>query len=88
MVFGGDLPASVIGRVSKATFDGAFFNVRSRRLVETWQGEGADAAHVDADALRDLWRGPEPDARTFLLLQSAWLARARAGAAVVRPSTG
>lgn len=78
MLFGDALPASVIGRANKATFDGAFFNVHSRRLVETWQGEGADLAYVDVDVLRDNWTGSEPDARSFLLLQSAWLAREHA----------
>ena len=85
MLFGDALPAAVIGRVSKATFDGAFFNVHSRRLVETWQGEGADATYVDVDFLRDHWAGPEPDARSFLLLQSAWLARERAAVPVTQP---
>jgi asparagine synthase (glutamine-hydrolysing) len=85
MLFGDVLPAAVIGRVSKATFDGAFFNVHSRELVETWQGEGADAAHVDVDVLRGHWNGPEPDARSFLLLQSAWLARERAGVPTAPP---
>ena len=80
LLFGDVLPAAVTGRMSKATFDGAFFNVHSRQLAETWQGEGADPRHVDADLLRDQWAVPEPDARSFLLLQSAWLARERSAA--------
>ena len=86
MLFGDVLPTAVIGRVSKATFDGAFFNVHSRGLVETWRGEGADAMHVDVDSLREHWSSPEPDARSFLLLQSAWLARERAAVPVAPPN--
>ena len=88
MLFGDDLPAAVIGRGSKASFDGAFFNVHSRQLVVTWEGEGADTAHVDIDALRTVWSGPEPDARSFLLLQSASLARRRADTGAMTPSIG
>jgi hypothetical protein len=75
MLVGDVLPASVIGRRSKASFDGAFFNVHSRRLAATWNGEGVDPAHVDPAALRDHWSGPAPEAHSFLLLQAAWLAR-------------
>lgn len=80
MLFGDVLPAAVIRRASKASFDGAFFNVHSRRLVDSWQGEGAELEYIDADVLRGTWTSPEPDARSFLLLQSAWLERERLAA--------
>ena len=74
MMFGGDVPPAVAGRADKASFDGAFFTTHSRRLVEAWAGEGADPRLVDVPVLRGVWRGEEPDARSFLQLQSAWLA--------------
>lgn len=86
LLFGDVLPASVLQRVDKATFDGAFFNGHSRRLAASWGGEGADPAHVDARLLRETWSSPAPDARSFLLLQAAWLERAGEGAQ--RPSAG
>jgi Asparagine synthase len=87
MLFGDVLPDVVTLRPSKASFDGAFFNLHSRRFLETWQGEGADPGIVDAEMLRNVWRGPEPDARSFLLLQSAWLTRMRDEAAL-HPRSG
>lgn len=75
------LPATLIERTGKASFDAAFFNVHSRALTATWQGEGADPDYVDAGALREHWHSPHPDGRSFLLLQSAWLARERATSA-------
>ena len=88
MLFGDTLPEALIERASKASFDGAFFNVHSRRLAETWDGEGADPTHVDPEALRTVWSGPEPDGRSFLLLQSASLAREHADLVAMTPSIG
>lgn len=85
-LFGDVLPASLLERGDKATFDGAFFNRHSRRLAASWDGEGADPAHVDEARLRETWSSPAPDARSFLLLQCAWLERA--GAGTRRPSAG
>ena len=79
MLFGDLLPPEVLGRVSKATYDEAFFNHHSRALVAGWQGEGADPDHVDAVALRRTWSEAEPDPRSFLLLQACRLACERTG---------
>jgi asparagine synthase (glutamine-hydrolysing) len=74
------LPPEILTRRSKSHFGGAFWSTHSRRLVETWDGEGADPAIVDNDALRAEWAKPKPDGRTFLLLQAAALARDAASA--------
>jgi asparagine synthase (glutamine-hydrolysing) len=81
MLVGDWLPATLIGRTGKASFDAAFFNVHSRALTATWQGQGVDPEHVEAASLREHWRSPHPDGRSFLLLQSVWLARERAASA-------
>ena len=67
------LPEAVLTRVSKASFDEAFFNRYSRAFASRWNGESADPTLVDTDRLRAVWEGREPDARSFLLLQAAWL---------------
>lgn len=69
------LPPELLTRPTKSSFNGAFWNRHSRELVEEWEGEGIDPALVDLEALRAEWSSPEPDARSFLLLQSAFLAR-------------
>jgi asparagine synthase (glutamine-hydrolysing) len=68
------LPADVCERTSKAVFQDPFWNRHARAFVEHWDGRGVDEALVDADALRDYWRSPEPVAQSMTLLQSAWLA--------------
>lgn len=49
----------------------------SRELAAGWQGEDVDPELVDTDALALDWSLPQPDPRTFLLLQSIALARER-----------
>jgi asparagine synthase (glutamine-hydrolysing) len=73
-VCGALLPPELITREDKATFDEMFFREPSRELAERWDGAGAPAGIVDAEALRAHWLGPEPRAQTYLLLQAAWLA--------------
>jgi asparagine synthase (glutamine-hydrolysing) len=73
-LFGDVLPVEVLTRSSKASFDSVFFADDSRAFVERWRGEGVDTDLVDVDGLREVWRQPEPDARSFTLLQSVWLA--------------
>jgi asparagine synthetase B (glutamine-hydrolysing) len=73
-VFGGLVPDDVLARRTKASFDGAFWNRHSRAFAAGWSGEGVDADLVDTDALRREWAQERPDARTFTLLQAAWLA--------------
>ena len=73
-VFGGLLPPEVYRRRTKAVFDEAFWGPHSRALAERWDGEGADGALVDREALRREWAEPVPDAHTFTILQAAFLA--------------
>jgi hypothetical protein len=61
-------------RRTKASFDEAFWNADARAVAAEWTGEGVDPELVDVAALRELWGAPEPDARTFTLLQAVWLA--------------
>jgi hypothetical protein len=74
-LFGELLPGDVLARRSKASFDAVFFNRHSRAFARTWDGTGAPAGLVDAEALRAHWRGGAPAAQTFTLLQALWLAR-------------
>jgi hypothetical protein len=76
-LFGDVLPADVLARRSKASFDGVFFNRHSRDLVREWGGDGVPAELVDAHALRAHWAGGAPAAQSFTLLQAIWLARER-----------
>ena len=78
-IFGEILPDEILARETKASFDGAFWHRHSRAFAASWNGEGADPALVDADALRAEWAREQPDARTFTLLQAAWLQRASGG---------
>jgi hypothetical protein len=73
-LFGHLLPDDLLSRESKSSFDGVFFSAHSRAFARTWSGSGVPSDMVDADALRRIWRSPSPDARSFLLLQSLWLA--------------
>jgi hypothetical protein len=76
-LFGDLLPASLLARSDKAWFDTVFFHRHARAFAAEWDGSGLDSDYVDPDALRRAWLAePEPDARTYLLLQQAWLASA------------
>ena len=67
------LPAKLLERGSKARFEGAFWGAPSRELASSWDGQGVDPSVVDREALRVHWELPEPDAHSFLLLQTLWL---------------
>jgi hypothetical protein len=77
-IFSPLLPASVLGRTTKAAFGPVFWGVASRLLASDAAEELGDVEPVDRTALRDTWSGEAPDAHSFLLLQ----------AALVRRSTG
>jgi hypothetical protein len=74
-LFGDLLPTEVLRRSTKARFNRVAFNVHSRNFAASWDGSGVDHELVDADALRRAWMEAEPNALSFGLLQSAWLAR-------------
>lgn len=69
------LPVEITARPTKAVFTGAFWNRHSIGFAASWDGTGVDADLIDIDVLRRMWNAPDnlPDARTFSLLQSAWL---------------
>ena len=73
-LFADVLPASVVARRTKATFDEAFFSDHSRAFAAAWTGGGIDDALINADRLAAVWHSCHPDPRSFSLLQSAWLA--------------
>ena len=68
------LPADILARNSKASFNRIFFGEESRAFAAGWSGRGIDETLVDPEALRNEWLSDVPDHRTSLLLQSAWLA--------------
>lgn len=74
MLVGDLLPEDLVRRRTKASFDEAFWNASSRAFAASWTGKGVDPELVDVEALRAMWSAPEPDARTFTLVQAAWLA--------------
>lgn len=74
-LFGHLLPEAVLSRSSKARFDGSVWGEETASFARSWHGGGLDPELVDQDVLREMWQSPTPDARTMLLLQSAWLAR-------------
>jgi asparagine synthetase B (glutamine-hydrolysing) len=79
-LFGDLLPGAVIERQTKASFDGAFWNDSSRAFASEWDGSGVDTELVDVEALRTEWLSASPDARSYTLAQSVWLARSAAPA--------
>ena len=73
-LFSNVLPDDVLARTTKSGFDEAFWSDWSRACAADWNGAGADATLVDIEALKQEWSSPEPDPRSFTLLQAAWLA--------------
>lgn len=76
MLVGDLLPEDLLLRRTKASFDEAFWNADARTFVAAWNGGGVDAQLVDIETLRSMWTSSDPDARTFTLVQAAWLASA------------
>ncbi|MGH3755456.1 MAG: asparagine synthase-related protein, partial [Pseudonocardiaceae bacterium] len=67
------LPAAVVTRRGKASFDGAFVTARARAYAATWDGSGLSPEVeelIDTAALRAAWASPAPDPRALLLLQA------------------
>jgi hypothetical protein len=71
-LFGDVLPAEIVNRTSKASFDTIFFNEPSRMFARAWDGRGVDTTIVDVERLRAAWSAPTVDARSLSLLQAAW----------------
>lgn len=73
LLCGALLPEAALSRPSKATFGGAAWGPRARAFVADWDGTGVDPASVDVVRLRAELGASEPDSRTMLLVQQAWL---------------
>ena len=69
------LPSS--RRATRLAWTGAFWGPRAASFARTWDGEAADPEVVDPRAITREWSKQEPDAHTFLLIQSAWLERSK-----------
>lgn len=89
-LFGDLLPAAVLARSDKATFDTAMWGEHSRAFIQHWNGGGVDEQLIDVPSLRREWEDPLPHFHTAMLLQTAWLAedgRMQGSAARPAPST-
>lgn len=88
-LFGDVLPPELVRRPTKASFGDVFFTETARAFARGWAGAGVDDTIVDAAELKRIWTAPgsPPDARSFTLLQSIWLAQHRADAARDVPAT-
>ncbi len=73
-LFGPLLPAATIERRDKADFTRAWWSGEARDFAASWTGADLPEDLVDAEALHRSWSEPEPDVRSALLLQAAWLA--------------
>ncbi|WP_369140377.1 asparagine synthase-related protein [Modestobacter versicolor] len=72
-LFADVLPREVLTRVGKASFNGAFWGPETQEFARTWDGSGVDDGLVDVEALRRVWHSADPDARTYPLLQAAFV---------------
>jgi asparagine synthase (glutamine-hydrolysing) len=86
LLFDDLLPDDVLARKTKSTFDQAFWSGWSQAFAADWTGAGADPDLVDVEALRLEWASPDPDPRSFTLLQAAWLAAGGKAAGSMRSS--
>ena len=78
-LFGALLPTATVERTDKGDFTSAYWSGDVRTFVAGWDGTGLDESLVAAEALTRTWAEPEPDARTGLLLQAAWLSASVGG---------
>jgi asparagine synthase (glutamine-hydrolysing) len=77
MVAGQSLPADVISRRTKASFDRVFFHDHARAFAREWAGQGVPEDAVDLAALSEHWSGDTADPHSLTLMQSAWVGSAR-----------
>jgi len=75
LLFADLLPAPVIERTSKASFNRAYKGEATREFARAWTGAGVDHELVDADRLKEEWLSSQPSGMSATLLQQAWLAR-------------
>jgi asparagine synthetase B (glutamine-hydrolysing) len=74
-LFSGVLPDDVLGRRSKAVFNGAAVHRHARAFAEAWDGHGVDHDLVDPERLRGEWLSDVPHAGSLALMQHAYLAQ-------------
>jgi asparagine synthase (glutamine-hydrolysing) len=67
------LPDVVLGRTSKARFNGAFWGRHTRDFAQRWSGGGVDTKLIDCEALRSVWLTEGSQPITAALIQQAWL---------------
>ncbi|WP_432511340.1 asparagine synthase-related protein [Kineococcus sp. SYSU DK001] len=75
--FGDLLPADLLERSTKSSFNAAFWAGPAREWARGWSGDGlgGDLADlVDVEGLHQEWSGAEPDPHSFSLLHTALLA--------------
>lgn len=65
------LPAEVLARTSKASFNGAYAGPWLRSFARSWDGSGVDAELVDIETLRSAWLADEVPAQALSPLQLA-----------------
>ncbi len=70
-LFGGVLPAGIIARTSKASFDDVFWTARTDGLVDSLPVELL-AEYVDPAALRERWRSELLKGNTALIVKYLW----------------
>jgi asparagine synthase (glutamine-hydrolysing) len=74
-LFGDLLPASVISRRGKAEFSEPFYATATKRFVDHWNGDAGPARElVRPEVLREIWRSPQPNGMSAMLLQASWIA--------------
>jgi hypothetical protein len=74
MLFGEALPEACIAKRPKAIFREVFWRSHTRALLSTCDLDVIDDQVVDRDGLRREWSRVQPNSRTALLVQQAWLA--------------
>jgi asparagine synthase (glutamine-hydrolysing) len=71
------LPADVISRRTKASFDRVFFHEHARTFASEWAGQGVPEDVVNVAALSAHWSAETADPHSLTLMQAAWIASAR-----------
>jgi asparagine synthase (glutamine-hydrolysing) len=77
LVAGTSLPAEIVSRRTKASFDRVFFHDHARAFAGGWTGHGVPLDMVDVGALSKHWSGETADPHSLTLMQAAWLTSAR-----------